>query len=819
MRSYLLKLTTILVIALAILGLTGCKKDKYQYPSQIPTLSDPNGVYLTIGETKVTNERLYRRMKINHGLDRLNDWIDEQILADIEINQDEFAAFKNRLIYGVSNLNEYTGNQEETLTRHINNLITSGYFTEEARNRYYELEYRRFAFAKAKLLEEIAARPEDEPYFSESTITSNYNNTYRPTVSVILLAFASSAEAKKLLSQYNVDINRISPLGWYKTNTDVLFTEEEVKQIFIDMFNNQYAYKNNGADILVPGTGYTVEDGKIVFNLTNSINENVKFVYTYKELSQVSSTIANMVFNTLKLGEGFHKSFTTGPILYLSNFFMALKVSESTVPPLEEVRDKVVDDLVNQTLTADKIKYYLYVEREKANVQIYDEGLESLFAEYYDEAFTNQQITDYKKYVKTTGESNSNVAEITVKGNKKTLSADEFFTRMKNMHGISTSIDYMNHYIVLSNPKYAKIYNPLTDTIIDQEKYQELYTKNVQKYKDELAKGTFVTIGMPANYGWENFLRDYFGVMSDQELMIYYALYSEGLSLFTKDQYSFDDEDPERSVTAQMEKIFQEFFNVETFAVAAYYDYDLNTVADDPEKWTTEQADNADAFLDKVFEQAALSTKKTIKERLTEVSDAYKLASLDDAVWGDYKKLGLRLNITTESTYTASSTLHENMKTALKGIWDQLKEEKLVGKVLDTTTNPARISDSFKTTTGLNRAVVIASKNAVYINDSDNSQVIYPDAELIRIYEIYKKPDEEKTNEELNERKPSSNELKAIDTYYTPAIKALEASSRIDKILVSIRAQMIAENKLIFASETDKQNYQALLDAYAALNK
>ena len=93
MRSYLLKLTTILVIALAILGLTGCKRINTNILPKF-TLSDPNGVYLTIGETKVTNERLYRRMKINHGLDRLNDWIDEQILADIEINQDEFAAFK-----------------------------------------------------------------------------------------------------------------------------------------------------------------------------------------------------------------------------------------------------------------------------------------------------------------------------------------------------------------------------------------------------------------------------------------------------------------------------------------------------------------------------------------------------------------------------------------------------------------------------------------------------------------------------------------------------------------------------------------------------
>jgi len=68
-------------------------------------------------------------------------------------------------------------------------------------------------------------------------------------------------------------------------------------------------------------------------------------------------------------------------------------------------------------------------------------------------------------------------------------------------------------------------------------------------------------------------------------------------------------------------------------------------------------------------------------------------------------------------------------------------------------------------------------------------------------------------------RKPTPKELEAIDTYYLPAIKTLEAASRIDKILVSIRAQMISDNLLKFASEIDNQNYQTLLEAYQALNK
>ena len=143
----------------------------------------------------------------------------------------------------------------------------------------------------------------------------------------------------------------------------------------------------------------------------------------------------------------------------------------------------------------------------------------------------------------------------------------------------------------------------------------------------------------------------------------------------------------------------------------------------------------------------------------------------------------------------------------------------MVGELLDTSANPARVSDYYKTTTGLNRAVILNSKDAVYIDSSPENLKIYPDEDLIELYTVYKKPDEEKTNEELNMRKPTPKELEAIDTYYLPAIKTLEAASRIDKILVSIRAQMISDNLLKFASEIDNQNYQTLLEAYQALNK
>ena len=47
--------------------------------------------------------------------------------------------------------------------------------------------------------------------------------------------------------------------------------------------------------------------------------------------------------------------------------------------------------------------------------------------------------------------------------------------------------------------------------------YDEIYKNEIEAYKKELKAGTFEAIGYPSNYGWENFLRDRFGVLNDLE--------------------------------------------------------------------------------------------------------------------------------------------------------------------------------------------------------------------------------------------------------------------------------------------------------------
>ena len=73
-RNFKTLLSLIIVLA-AMFVLTGC--DKFKYPTEIPTISNPDGVYLNIGDYKVSNEQIYYRTLVNYGVDTLNDLIDD----------------------------------------------------------------------------------------------------------------------------------------------------------------------------------------------------------------------------------------------------------------------------------------------------------------------------------------------------------------------------------------------------------------------------------------------------------------------------------------------------------------------------------------------------------------------------------------------------------------------------------------------------------------------------------------------------------------------------------------------------------------------
>lgn len=805
MKRSFIKLSTFIITIITIVFLVSCGKG-YKYPSVIPTLTNKDQAYLTLDNYKITNEQIYRRLIVNNGLDTFNDWLDEILLADIEINETKLEEIKNQTIFGVKNLADFSGNQEETLTKFKNNMKFSGIFTDDELDAYFRLQYRRNQFAKQQLEKDIAEYDDDEPYFSEDVYEAYYKTNYRPTVTTIILTFNSENEALDLLKHIESEIN--IHLGWKDIN-GIPYNAKKVKNIFIEIYNNQHFVNNNNQNVLIEGVDYTKTSDDINFNLTN--NDKYKFIYTYQELSKISSTIANKVFNDLD-HKVLNKSYNYAPLTYSNNiYYLALKIDSTEVQPLDEVRSEIYNALVEQGLTNDVVNRYLYENRAKTNLEIFDEALETTFDLSYKTVHQNLQITAYEAFNRTKAESSKNVASLKFNNTDYHLTADKFFEILTYRFGAQTSVTYMNQHLILTNKDYNSIFNPETGEIFNSAKYEELYKKEVQVYKDELAKGTFASVGIPSNYGWENFLRDYIGVISEADLLANSSLYTDALSKFTKEaskNIGTIDSTDEDTVYYQMKKIYEEFFSAGIFTISVYTDFDLNGIADKEEDYSDDQKALINEFFNKIISEAEKNDLDTLFEKINKVVKEYKISSFNDIKWSEYKKAGLRISISTKTTYTSSSSLNDALKTEIKALWDKIKAEGNIGKSLDKDDLQTISENEFYTPNGYTKVVVLSTTDATYVNKTSN--IIFPTSDIIRDYLITQKPDEEKTNEELKVSLTTA-EKNAINAYYLPATKVLESSSKTDLRLIHNRNQMITNNKLTFSNSNDLARYQELV--------
>ena len=101
----------ILVIAVCVSSCKSCKGEKYQYPSVVPTLSNPQATYVTIDNYTVTNEMIYYRLLQSYGVTALTTLVEKVTLQDTSVNEEKYAEYLTEYIYGTTDLDSLT--QEE----------------------------------------------------------------------------------------------------------------------------------------------------------------------------------------------------------------------------------------------------------------------------------------------------------------------------------------------------------------------------------------------------------------------------------------------------------------------------------------------------------------------------------------------------------------------------------------------------------------------------------------------------------------------------------------------------------------------------------
>lgn len=301
--------------------------------------------------------------------------------------------------------------------------------------------------------------------------------------------------------------------------------------------------------------------------------------YTQSELSSLSlySTATTNKFNkyaagkTDELGIYDYKDISNRVVTAGSKYYLYYILNKEEAKDWETALEEAGDDYTKLAIYNEKLAELLEAEltttytnekvaaaRLENELKIYDADLEEIYMTTY--------TSDYKSVNKS---SKSVVAAVEVNGEKVEVKLDELFNTLVAKYGILTALEsYQYDWIFLeanygSKDELANIYvdyvgykkagKNLAKYIKDNEEAQDLY-KDVQTYvtntKNNFASGAYEGQGYPADYGWENFMRDYFlesygvEINSTDDLALFYIYqqivddYSKHIAKLNKDTWT-----------------------------------------------------------------------------------------------------------------------------------------------------------------------------------------------------------------------------------------------------------------------------------------
>ena len=859
-------LLLIMIVLLGTFTLVGCG-DKYKYPNETPKITNPNEVFLNVGDYKVTAEQMYYRNLVSYGVDVLNELLDDILLPKFdELTAEEKAGYeeyKNEQIYLTNDLDKIDEEDKADAVKTFKkSQLLKGNFTDEEIENALKLEYRRYVFAKKQLMkdiEEFEPVTDDngeviqEEFFTESEINSAISTSYPDESTIILLTFRSELEAKSLMEAAGIYADLYDYRGWHKLVVDEngnksageLLTQSEVYDAFIYMYNE--LYKNQGCSI--NKDAYKVENGNYVWDLKENANGLNNFEFTYTELSKISSTIAKKVFESLTT-KNFTKSYTIAPNQYLTKYYLAVELEEFEVEEKDSSDELVAKQLIKNKLNSTLIESYLYENRLANELVIYDRGLEILYISEYETVMNTLGLEAV--YEKTSLTSGKNVATLNVNGKTVEVTADQLSKEMLSKFGVTTGVGFISQAILLANSDYNKVFNLVTGEILDQEAYDKLYKDEIKSYKEELEAGTFASIGYPKGYGWENFLRDRLGVLNELELIALGSVYTDALESLGEASYTFSNDasiaisnlfaeflagnktraqyeseiasyvaDAENTIQYQMQKIVDEFYSLNAYSISVYVDLNHDDAADE----LTDEAKVYGELLINYFIAEANNPEvagKTYQERLNALVKQYNLSAYNDSTlvgnvtYGELKQKGIEVSVTSTTTYNSSGEVEEELDKVLKSLWNRVKDGEFADKQFTSSTKTVEFdgelySDFYVSNDKISKTIVISATDYVYVVNNTSSVQVLPTEELVNRYNIVNKDSADKTDEELK-LSVSTREKAALQAYYDYAVYEFTGDDAVDEELVDVREELISNGTVKFADSSIAEKYQIFMN-------
>ena len=533
-----------------------------------------------------------------------------------------------------------------------------------------------------------------------------------------------------------------------------------------------------------------VEDPKI---------NGVKFNWTYDEAIEINKTLANYLSvdsTKLTLSEdpkNFYKSYTITPVEVGNYYFLIIKLDEKEAPELfemteddevkqddegnyiikdQDLYDEIVEAMKKELLTDNNINDTIYQFRRDHNVKIFDSYMEAMYEYEYKYFYeTTLKKTDYNKYKKSKKNQKSVVVSYqTEAGNKKStvkIEAKDLFDVLYGKYAQSVTTSIVENYLLITNKEFNNIYNPYTDTVLDEDTYKLLLNSEISTLRKNFESDYFTysylayygfTPNFGHKYGWKKFIKDYFNSYNDQQLLtssVYGgSIYADAFEQFTDSLYGYD------RIKEEMDKALADYYslNVVNFMVQIDYNYNSDEKAEnaadilleEKDNWTDTQRELAKELSKFVYERASETNLSSIYEQLKEIVKLYNEADYDyDETawneakanntsiydfnyWGKYKKAGLTVKVEAANSYDASSQIYEEFADECRKLYAKAKDLNLLGTTFDV---PLISEEAFTTDYGYH---MIAAIGAGKPEDLPTEQEI----QIFRANELVKKAQE-----------------------------------------------------------------------------
>ncbi len=665
-----ISLIVLVVIAFSCSALSGNDKSA--------NISDPDGIFATLGDIEVTNEEVYERLINQFGARELRTFIDTKLLTDGSVNYIELSLndetfdvdeFIEKSKYGgytyEDALTVFTADQIAELEASFEDrLVYNGYESMEDYVADLYLENARSLYTRDQLIEEDTIKVSDIVY--------KYENSFYDQAVVVGIRVDTLEEARNLLAAEGLT-----------TNEDGSFAEDyanlEILMAYINIYNKVYSNRET----------LTLADAQA------GTNEDI--VFTYDEVVEESQDLAEFIFmvldteNTVDESSLIEYKTYAAPISInagAEGYYMAYKVSGDNINEMktlldmdaveyEAIKDEPASSLTSTPVIEELINEVLY---SRSNTSAY---IQQQMSELYEQ----HEFTIHDKYLKFNFEASygltfdgkdSNSAAfsyVDAAGEKQEVTPTEFMLEMDNHVG-SIVMNVLNGKIASTDQRYY-------DDVVTEE-VKETTINEINTYKANFLGDAYISYGYStSSMTWEEFIYAAFQHRSEQDL--YDAmLLSNVIEQFRIDMYTATD-----IQDIYFELMYEEYQNAfelsaKQFLVFIDQNEDGQPDLNESHVWTAEQSALAEELTNMLRDRltALNETEEVTLDSLTAIAAEYTNASYETDMndenyseWAKFKTKGLKVKV--EDLSTVVNGTFDHLDAELKVMFDKMSDENL----------------------------------------------------------------------------------------------------------------------------------------------